>query len=74
LLALASAEFDVLITADKGIEYQQNRATLPIAVLVVVARSNLLRDLMPLVPDMLQALAGLRPRTLLRIHRGKDAD
>ena len=30
LLALAAAEFDVLLTADKGIEYQQNIASLPL--------------------------------------------
>ena len=40
LLALAAAEFDILLTADKGIEFQQNLATLPLAVLVVVARTN----------------------------------
>ena len=29
LLALAAAEFDVLLTADKGMAYQQNLAALP---------------------------------------------
>jgi hypothetical protein len=33
LLALAADEFDVLLTADKGMEYQQNLATLPVALL-----------------------------------------
>ena len=45
LLALAAAEFDVLLTADKGIEYQQNLQTLPIAVLIVLAKSNRMKDL-----------------------------
>ncbi len=38
LLALAAAEFDVLLTADRGMEHQQNLATLPIAVLIITAR------------------------------------
>ena len=45
LLALAADEFDVLLTADKGMEYQQNLATLPISILVVLARSNRIEDL-----------------------------
>ena len=32
LLALAVGEFDVLLTADKGMEYQQNPVTLPVAI------------------------------------------
>jgi hypothetical protein len=35
--ALAVGEFDVLLTADKGMEYQQNPVTLPVAILVVRA-------------------------------------
>ena len=40
LLALAKDEFDVLLTAVKGMGYQQNQDTLPVAILVVRARSN----------------------------------
>ena len=40
LLALAAADFDVMITVDRNIEHQQNPATLPVAVLVLVAPSN----------------------------------
>ena len=45
LLALAAGEFDVLLTADKGMEYQQNLATLPVSILIVLARSNRVQDL-----------------------------
>ena len=61
LLALAADDFDVLLTADKGIEYQQNQATLPIAILVV-------EDLVRAVPAILEALAELPPRTLRKVH------
>ena len=67
LLALAAGEFDVLLTADKGMEYQQNMATLPVAILVVLARSNRIEDLAPTVPSILAALAELPPRTLRKV-------
>ena len=67
LLALAAAEFDILLTADKGIEFQQNLAMLPLAVLVVVARTNRMVDLAPLVPAILQAIGEMSPRTLRRV-------
>ena len=67
LLALAAGEFDVLLTADKGMEYQQNLATLPIAILVVLARSNRIEDLAAAVPAILKALEELPPRTLRKV-------
>ncbi len=54
LLTLAAAEFEAFVTVDKNLPYQQNTATLPIAVFVLDAASNELAFLLPLVP-MLQA-------------------
>lgn len=70
LLELAAGEFDVLLTADKGMEYQQNLSTLPVAVLIVLARSNRMQDLAPAVPAILAALADLPQRTLRTIAGG----
>lgn len=67
LLALAADEFDVLLTADKGMEYQQNLATLPVSILIVLARSNRIEDLKPAVPAILAALAQLPPRVLRKV-------
>ena len=67
LLALAAGEFDVLLTADKGMEYQQNPGTLPVAILVVRARSNRMDDLLLAVPAILKVLETLEPRTLTRV-------
>lgn len=67
LLALAAVEFDVLLTADKGMEYQQNLAMLPVAILIVLARSNRLEDMAPAVPGILAALEDFSPRTLRKI-------
>ena len=40
LLRTASPEFQVLLTGDKNLEFQQNPATLSIAVIVLVAANN----------------------------------
>ena len=67
LLALAGGEFDVLLTADKGMEYQQNLAILPVWILIVLARSNRIADLAVAVPAILAALAELPPQTLRKV-------
>ena len=67
LLALAAKEFDVLLTADKGMEYQQNRETLPVAILVVLSKSNRMEDLALAVPAIMNALNELQPCTLCRV-------
>jgi hypothetical protein len=56
LLARAAGEFDVLLTVDSNMEFQQNTATLPLAIVVLVAVKNdivLLRPLMPQVRELL---------------------
>ena len=67
LLRQAAGEFDAVLTADQNIEFQQNLKALPIAVLVLVANSNRLESLVPLVAGVLQALHTLQPRTLVRV-------
>ena len=67
LLRHAAATFDTLLTADQNIEFQQNLKTLPLAVVVLVADSNRLEALEPLVPEILQALETLQPKVLIRV-------
>jgi hypothetical protein len=67
LLRQAAAEFDALLTADQSIEFQQNLKTLPIAVVVLIADSNRLESLEPLVPVLLKMLADIQPKTLVRV-------
>jgi hypothetical protein len=54
LLTQAAALFEVLVTADQNLEYQQNLDTLPIAVSVLVARSNRIEQLRPLLPRLVE--------------------
>lgn len=56
LLAKAEKEFDVFLTVDRNLTFQQNLPKFDITVLVIRARTNRLRDLVPLVPKILDAL------------------
>ena len=67
LLRRAAERFDVVVTADQNLEFQQNLHTLPIAVVVMMADSNRLESLEPLVPDVLEVLKTLKPKILIRV-------
>jgi predicted nuclease of predicted toxin-antitoxin system len=56
LLALAAAAFDVFLTADRNLSYQQDVSAFKIAVIVLVAQSNRIDDLRPLAPRVLEVL------------------
>jgi len=64
LLALAATKFDVFISADRNLEFQQNLTKLPVAVVVLVARKNRVQDLEPLLPQLAEVLNNLVPFTL----------
>ena len=57
LLALAAAEFDIFITVDRNLSFQQNLPEFDIAVIVLQASSNRLADLKPLIPKILAILS-----------------
>jgi hypothetical protein len=67
LLGLAATKFDVFLTMDGKLEFQQNLATLPVAVLVVEAISNRMEHLEPVVPKILRVLNHIPPRTLRKV-------
>lgn len=67
LLELASAQFDVFVTMDRNLQFQQNLAALPIAVLVVEAVSNRMEHLTPMVPAILRELNHIPPKSLRKI-------
>lgn len=61
LLALASQQFDVFVTVDRNIGFQQNLTALTITVLILRAPTNRLADLRRLVPNLLTAIADAKP-------------
>ncbi len=68
LLRIASAEYQVLITGDQNMSYQQNLANLPIAVIVLVAVNNRIETLRPLVPDLLRVLTAIEPGQFIHVR------
>lgn len=68
LLALMSdAGFEVLLTVDQNLRYQQNLAGSGVAVVVMVASSNRLAELLPLVSDVEAALFHIRAGDVVEI-------
>ena len=66
LLQLAAERFDLFVTADQNLQYQQNLRSLPLSIAVLAARDNRLETLLPLAAQLLARLADLPPRTLTR--------
>lgn len=68
LLTLAENQFDVFITVDRNLSFQQNLPKFNIAVLVLHAPSNRLADLRPLAPKILATLPTLTKGKTEHIH------
>jgi uncharacterized protein (DUF433 family)/predicted nuclease of predicted toxin-antitoxin system len=62
-----AAKFDVLITVDRGFQYEQNLSGRKIAVIIFHAKSIGLKDLLPLIGDCLSQLKSIQPGQVLRI-------
>ena len=68
LLQLVETAFDVLLTADRNLEYQQNFSDLKIAVVVIEAPSNDVEVLRPLMPEVREAISKAQPGIVTRVH------
>ena len=60
LLVWASGRFDVFVTVDRNLAFQQSTTDLPVAVVILRARTNRLVDLKPLVPTLLDRLPNVK--------------
>lgn len=67
LLQRAENVFDVLITVDKGVQHQNSLDGKNIALITLIVRWNKLRYLLPLVPQVLQAIADIQPGQIINI-------
>jgi hypothetical protein len=56
-----SGQYDVLVTMDRIIEFQQRISALPFGIVLVRPRPNRMQDLRPLVRSILSALDGVNP-------------
>ena len=59
--------FDAFITVDRNLQHQQNLANSSFAVVVLVAATNRLGDLIPLVPSLVSTLGTVRPGDVVEI-------
>jgi hypothetical protein len=62
-----TAGFNVFLTADQNLAYQQNLSAYSVAVIVLKARRNRIEDLKPLVPGIHQALSLIAPGQVIRL-------
>jgi Domain of unknown function (DUF5615) len=62
LLRLAEAEFDVFVTADQNLSYQQPLTSFELAIVVLRARTTKLEDLLPLITGIREALESVKAR------------
>ncbi len=70
LLKRIAGAYDAFITIDSNLPAQQHTANLSFGVIVLHARSNRLDTLRPLVPNILAALAVLKPADIIQV--GED--
>jgi hypothetical protein len=59
LLDAMGDRFDLLVTVDKNLQFQQDLRQRPFAIAVLRAKSNRIHDLLPLVPKLLSALPAI---------------
>ncbi|MCZ7570366.1 MAG: DUF5615 family PIN-like protein [Ardenticatenaceae bacterium] len=67
LLRLAEITFEVFITADQNVEYQQSLRSTVLGIVVLVASNNRLETLRPLMPKVALALLTIQPGDLIHI-------
>jgi predicted nuclease of predicted toxin-antitoxin system len=66
LLRLAATRFDVFVTADQNLQFQQNLSALPLTVAVLVARNNKLESLRAPAAELLSRLEFIAPCSLVQ--------
>jgi hypothetical protein len=68
LLQLATQQFDVFLTINRNLDYQQNITLVRIGIIALVARSNRLNDLQPLMPKVLAILPRVQPGQIISVE------
>ena len=67
LAQAAAAGFDALVTTDKSIPSQQNLSRLPLAIVVIEAKSNDFDELLKFLPALITALNHLKPNSVTHV-------
>jgi predicted nuclease of predicted toxin-antitoxin system len=67
LLRVAEVEFDVLVTLDKSIEYQQNLSRIKLGIVIISAPSNCRQDVEPAMPEVNKILRTIRSGEVIHV-------
>ncbi len=67
LQLMVQESFTILLTTDQNLRYQQNLQQAGVAVVVLVAPSNRLPDLVPLIPSVCDVLARIAPGEVIEV-------
>ena len=68
LLRRAQREFDISITVDRNLSFQQSIGRFSIAIIVLEAPTNRLEDLRPLVPKLLSIVSAVPKGQISRLR------
>jgi hypothetical protein len=71
LLQAASGRYEVLVTVDQNLQYQQNLENLAVAVIVLKARRSTYPELKPLMPRVLETLERIKPGEIVVLSSGE---
>ena len=64
---MLETHFEALLTVDRNIEFRQNLRASGVGVILVLSHTNRLKELRPLVPAMLEAIAAVSPGELIKV-------
>lgn len=67
LKSMSESGFSILLTSDRNLKYEQNLQQTGIAVIVMIARTNRLADLIPLTSKVREALSTINPGELIEV-------
>ena len=72
LLRLADATFDVFVTGDQHLQYQQNLSKVRIRIVVIKARDNRVKTILALAERILAAIDDSKVGQLVMIEEQRD--
>lgn len=67
LLLAEKAGFEIFLTLDRGMQYEQNLKGRKIAIVLVAGKSSRLADLLPQIPAVLDVLRSVRAGQLAHV-------
>lgn len=67
LLRLAESDYEVFVTMDRNLPFQQNLDALDLCVVILLARSSDIGDLRPLAPALRSAIENAKPGRVVQI-------